>query len=94
MTARGAGPPTPYELLAAPQLAVVALLEEALHVGRMTLIAAHGELLTSDGLDTPPETPAAWVALDALSLMTALAANLAHYRVSLNAEPRRRRRRR
>lgn len=87
MTSRPAGHPTPDALLDAPQLAVLALLDDALHLGGSALIAAHSELMSGEGLDAPPESPAAWVARDALSLMDALGELLANYRISLRAPP-------
>ena len=77
------GHTTPDELPDAPQLAVLALLDDALRLGGAALIAAHSELMSGEGLDAPPESPAAWVARDALSLMDALGELLANYRASL-----------
>ena len=42
---------SPFDLMRAPQLAALVVLETALHVARLAMLAAHAELL--DGEDAP-----------------------------------------
>jgi hypothetical protein len=80
--------PTPDDLLDDPQLAAVIILDSALRSTSAAIIAAHPELMTGDGFDVaPPESPPAWVALDAVRLMACLADVLETYRYTLRAPP-------
>lgn len=88
---RAPDPPTPADLLDAPQLAAVAILRAALGPAEAALVAAHDELLSGEGFDdAPPAEPAPWVALDAIRLMHTLVEVLDHYRAALETPNRRR----
>ncbi|HEY6223616.1 MAG TPA: hypothetical protein VIW26_07525 [Gemmatimonadales bacterium] len=76
--------PLPDHLLDNPQLAIVALLDDALHLACHAIVASHTELMTGNGFeDDPPDSAPAWIAQDALQLMAALSDVLGNYCLSL-----------
>lgn len=80
--------PTPRDLLAAPQLAAVAVLRAALVNAEAALVAAHDALLSGEGPDpAAPEDAAARAALAAIRRMGRLDADLRRYRAQLRASP-------
>lgn len=81
-------PPTPRDLLDAPQLAAVAILRAALVHAEAALVASHDELLSGEELDAvAPAKPAAWAALGAIRLMRLLDDDLRDYRALLRLPP-------
>ena len=77
---------TPDDLLDNPQLAAVMILDNVLHCTSTAIVAAHPELMSGEGFDdAPPESPSAWIALDAIHLIACLADVLETYRHSLRA---------
>ena len=76
--------PTPDELDAAPELAVLAVLESALDAATNTLVATHSELRSGSPLDEElPPNPAVWVGYELTDRAHALRAAIRRYRVAI-----------
>lgn len=78
--------PTPGHLLDHPQLAVLAVLDHALHLASDAIVASHSELMTGEGYEeAPPDSASAWIALDVLQMIAALCDVIDNYRFSLRS---------
>jgi hypothetical protein len=78
-------PPTPPQIAATPELALLSSLEFTLEVCVRTLVAAHPVL---DGVDPPqPLCPQAYSALSVVSQLWRLKLALQHYRELAAAAP-------
>jgi hypothetical protein len=78
--------PTPPELLLAPELALIALLDHALLLTIRTLIAAHPQLCNHENPYWIPKTPSTITAQAILSTVYSLQQCLDDYRHQLHLE--------
>jgi hypothetical protein len=76
-----AGSPTPHELVAAPELALVLALQQLLEVTTAMLAAVHPELLVDDRPRLRPLAPQAILADQLIKLGAHLAKTATDYRV-------------
>jgi len=76
--------PTPDQLDAAPELAVLAVLESALDAAANTLVATHPGLRSGSPLDDElPRDPPVWVAYELTDRAHALRAAIRRYRIAV-----------
>ena len=76
--------PTPDQLDVAPELAVLAVLEIALHTAANTLVAMHSELRSGSPLDGElPCHPAVWVAYELTDRAHSLREAIRRYRIAV-----------
>lgn len=74
------------DLSAAPELAIVDVLDYALVTARAALIAAQPEMISEDVFsEDPPTTPDAWIAENAIAQIDALETTLRLYRRAVTA---------
>lgn len=74
---------SPFDVMSAPELAALALLEHALHVARIAMLAQHVELLEPDASFQPDAQPGAELTTSFFARSYALSVVIRRYRTAV-----------